>query len=82
MQNEPTLQVAAEDVFRKFLGASPTQYAKHPALRTLTCNGDCASVIDTAYKAGFRMFWLTGPASIGDSKVLGAVNDPLLIVVD
>jgi PilX N-terminal len=82
VQNEPTLQVAAEDVFRKFLGASPTQYAKHPALRTLTCNGDCASVIDTAYKAGFRMFWLTGPASIGDSKVLGAVNDPLLIVVD
>ncbi|MFG6431414.1 PilX N-terminal domain-containing pilus assembly protein [Roseateles sp. LYH14W] len=82
VQTDRTLQgtADAEAVFKMFMGASSAKYQEHPALRRLSCNGDCAQAIETAYKAGQRMLWVDGPLTIGSNKVLGSINDPLLIV--
>lgn len=82
VQTDSTLQgtADAEAVFKMFMGASSAKYQEHPALRRLSCNGDCAEAIETAYKAGQRMLWVDGSLTIGSNKVLGSINDPLLIV--
>jgi Tfp pilus assembly protein PilX len=82
VQADSTLQGTsdAEAVFKMFMGASSTKYQEHPSLRQLSCDGDCAETIDTAYKAGQRILWVDGTLSVGSNKVLGSINDPLLIV--
>jgi Tfp pilus assembly protein PilX len=81
-QTDPTLQgtADAEAVFKMFMGASSAKYREHPSLRKLSCDGDCADAIDTAYKAGQRIFWVDGTLTIGSNKVLGSISDPVLIV--
>ena len=59
---------------------SANRYAQHPALRTVTCNGDCANALAAAYAAGQRILWVDGPLTIGSNKTLGAVTDPVLII--
>lgn len=81
VQGEPTLATrSADDVFKMFMGASANRYAQHPALRTVTCNGDCANALAAAYAAGQRILWVDGPLLIGSNKTLGAVTDPVLII--
>lgn len=71
---------SAEAVFMMYMGTSLARYPQHAALRTLACNGDCSADLAAAYAAGQRMVWVSGTLSIGSNRVLGSVNDPLLIV--
>lgn len=82
VQNDDALRTTAdaEAVFKMFMGASSSKYQEHPALRKLSCDGDCADAIATAYKAGQRILWVNGPLTIGSNKVLGSIDDPLVIV--
>ena len=79
-QSDEVLNRADTDVFKMFMGASITRYPQHPALRTVTCGGDCADAIETAYKAGQRILWVEGDLAISSNKVLGSLTDPVLIV--
>ena len=72
----------AEGLFKMFMGASRSRYAQHPALRRVTCAGDCAATLQDAYAAGQRMVWVEGPMTISSNKVLGDLTDPLLIVAN
>lgn len=72
----------AEKIFKKFMGASVSRYQQHPALRNISCSGDCSSAIEDAYKAGKRMLWVDGPMTIDSSKVLGTIDDPILVIAN
>lgn len=83
LENDATLNGAtAEDVFKMFMGASVSRYPSHPAARPVTCDGDCTSDIDTAYKAGHRMLWIEGDMTLSSNMTLGSLADPVLIVVN
>jgi hypothetical protein len=73
-------KLTADDVFKMFMGASVSRYPLHPALREVTCGGDCTDALETAYKAGQRILWVTGDLAIGANKVLGSLTDPVLII--
>jgi Tfp pilus assembly protein PilX len=72
----------AADVFRMFMGTSVTRYPQHPALRKVTCAGDCTNALETAYNAGQRMLWVEGDLAISSNKVLGSLSDPVLIIAN
>lgn len=78
---DPKLSGATDgsDVFKMFMGAAPSRYVLHPALRILDCGGDCATAIETAYNAGIRMVWVDGPLAFSGNKTLGTPNDPIVI---
>jgi hypothetical protein len=78
--NDPTLKQADADVSRMFLGAAAARYKQHPSLRQVTCNGDCAAALTTAYKAGTRIVWVDGPLTISSNVSLGTATDPVVIV--
>jgi hypothetical protein len=78
--NDPTLKQADADVSRMFLGAAAARYKQHPSLRQVTCNGDCAAALTTAYKAGTRILWVDGPLTISSNVSLGTATDPVVIV--
>lgn len=67
------------EVFKMFMGATPSRYVQHPALRIEDCGGDCATAIETAYNAGIRMIWVDGPLAFSGNKTLGTLTDPILI---
>lgn len=81
VQNDDTLHnAAAADVFKMFMGAAPSRYRHHPALREVTCNGDCVDALVAAYAAGKRILWVDGPLTIGSNQTLGSIADPVLII--
>lgn len=81
VQNDGALHsTAAADVFKMFMGAAPARYRHHPALREVSCNGDCAGALEEAYAAGKRMLWVDGPLTISSNKTLGSIADPVLIL--
>lgn len=79
-RNDGVLGKVDTDVFKMFMGTSLARYPQHPALRTVTCGGDCSEAIDEAYKAGQRILWVDGNLALASNKVLGTLADPLLIV--
>ena len=81
IQGDHTLNTTdAEGVFKMFMGAKGSRYKQHPSLRTVTCAGDCAGAIQTAYAAGQRILWVEGPLKISSNKTLGSVGDPVLVI--
>lgn len=76
------LNDASADLFRMFMGATAERYRLHPALQVVTCAGDCAPALETAYKAGARMLWVEGPLTISSNKTLGTASDPLVVIAD
>ncbi|RZL33210.1 MAG: hypothetical protein EOP35_18410 [Rubrivivax sp.] len=82
VQTDGALQrsVDAEAVFKMFMGTGSARYKEHPALRKLSCDGDCTTALENAYKAGKRIVWVDGTLDIGSNKVLGTVGDPMVIV--
>lgn len=81
IQNDPILAAASADgVFKMFMGAAPSRYLQHPALRQVTCNGECFSALQAAYNAGQRILWVQGPLQINSSQALGSLGDPVLII--
>lgn len=83
IKNDPTLNPPPGgnvDVFRMFMGAAAERYENHPALRKLTCNGDCGTVLEDAYKAGVRMAWIDGGLTLSSNKIIGSASDPMLVV--
>ncbi|CAM3838807.1 PilX N-terminal domain-containing pilus assembly protein [Roseateles saccharophilus] len=81
IQNDQALS-AAPDVFKMFMGATPTRYFQHPSLRTVTCSGDCSNALQTAYNAGSRILWVAGSMSFSSNKTIGSPGDPVLIIAD
>lgn len=80
---DDTLRDADVDkLFRMFMGVGVSRYPDHPAVRKLSCSGDCSSALAAAYSAGQRIVWVNGNLTLSTNTTLGAVNDPLLIVVN
>ncbi|MCE4555844.1 PilX N-terminal domain-containing pilus assembly protein [Roseateles cellulosilyticus] len=78
--HDATLNDPKTDVFKMYMGATSARYVNHPALRKLACDGDCASALEDAYAAGQRIVWIAGDLRISSNKVLGTLDDPMLIV--
>lgn len=76
--NDPALKNG--EVFRMFLGMTPSRYAQHPALRVVTCGDDCSSALTTAYASGKRMLWVNGDLTIDSNISLGTADDPLVLI--
>ncbi|MFT7724166.1 MAG: PilX N-terminal domain-containing pilus assembly protein [Roseateles sp.] len=82
VQGDPALRdaPAGDDVFKMFMGMTGAHYRHHPALREVTCAGDCSEALAKAYAAGQRMLWVNGALQISSNTVIGSVDDPVLIV--
>ncbi|MBV8035692.1 PilX N-terminal domain-containing pilus assembly protein [Roseateles sp.] len=75
--------LSADWFFRTYMGMAPSRYQNHPSLRVVTCPaGDCGPALQAAYAAGQRILWIAGPMTIASNVVIGAVNDPPLIIVN
>lgn len=75
--------MSADSFFRTYMGMAASRYQNHPALRVVTCTaGDCGPDLQAAYAAGQRIMWVQGPMAISTNVVIGAVNDPALIIVN
>ncbi len=72
----------AGSVFRMFMGMTPTQYRTHPALRMVSCAGDCAATLADAYAAGQRMVWVDGPMELSSNQTLGSATDPMVVIAN
>ena len=68
--------------FQTHMGMVPSRYENHPALRVVTCSADCGTDLLNAYKAGQRILWVKGAMSISSDVVIGAADDPPLIIVN
>ena len=82
-ETDPVLanaDLTADSVFKMFMGASVARYSQHPSLRKVSCNGDCSGALEAAYNAGQRILWVDGDLAIQSDKVLGALNNPVLII--
>ncbi|PZP30373.1 MAG: hypothetical protein DI603_14695 [Roseateles depolymerans] len=75
-------KTASADLLWTFLGSSKAAYKRHPALRTVACDGDCGPALAAAYAAGKRIVWIDGPLSLTSSQTLGSPTDPMVIVAD
>lgn len=86
VQNDQTLNPPPgsppADVFKMFMGATANLYVEHPALRTVTCNGNCATALQDAYNAGTRILWVNGPMNLSSNVVIGSITDPVLIIAN
>lgn len=72
-----------EKFFQRYMGMVPDRYKNHPSLRVVTCTaGDCGADLQSAYDAGKRILWVEGAMAINSNVVIGAVNDPPLIIVN
>ncbi|PTT85840.1 hypothetical protein DBR42_14100, partial [Pelomonas sp. HMWF004] len=81
MQEDASLATASADqVFTMFMGIKPSRYPQHPALRKLSCSGDCAEALESAYAAGQRILWVDGPLNLASNKVIGSAADPVLVI--
>jgi hypothetical protein len=80
VSNDSNLAGMSADVFFKsFLGATKERYVQHPAIRKVTCAGNCAAALSTAYDAGKRILYVDGDLTISSVVTLGTVDEPLLI---
>ncbi|HEY4083182.1 MAG TPA: PilX N-terminal domain-containing pilus assembly protein [Burkholderiaceae bacterium] len=86
LKNPPTLALthAGQDpaVFRRFFGMPPDKYRDQPAMRQVSCDGDCSTTIAQAYAAGSRMVWIKGPLILASNLDLGRTDSPILIIAD
>jgi hypothetical protein len=82
--SDPTLQASAQadGMFKLFFGMPADKYRAQPAMRALSCNGDCSADIAQAAAAGARMVWIQGSLKLASDHVLGGPDSPLLIVAD
>lgn len=74
--------VTPDAMFVKFFGMSAARYSQQPAARTVSCSGDCAQNLLTAYNGGARMIWVAGPLRLASNVTLGSADSPVLIVAD
>ncbi|MCV2368818.1 pilus assembly PilX family protein [Roseateles oligotrophus] len=74
------LGASSEKMFAMFFGMSPARYLNQPAIRKVTCNGDCGPTLAAAYAIGARMVWVDGPLNIFSTTVLGADTSPMLVI--
>lgn len=74
--------MSSDAFFRVYMGMTPGRYRNHPSLQFVTCNGDCGPALQAAYDAGKRILWVDTAMTISSNVVIGAVNDPPLIIVN
>jgi hypothetical protein len=79
---DPLLSKVGADLFRMFMGATAERYQTHPALRMVSCAGDCAPALLAAYDAGARILWVNGPMTISSNQILGSATAPVVIIAD
>ena len=79
---DPVLSKVDADPFRMFMGSTAERYQTHPALRRVTCAGDCAPALLAAYDAGARILWVNGPMDISSNQILGSDTAPVVIIAD
>ena len=79
---DSVLKAASEGdaMFRLFFGMPSASYRMQPAMKRITCNGDCAQTLLDAYDAGTRMLWVDGDLSISSNIALGSDAEPLVLV--
>lgn len=81
--DDPTLSLAnSEQMFQMFFGMSLQRYVNQPAMRQVTCVGDCGPTLAAAYTRGVRLAWVDGPLDILSPTVLGTATSPMLIVAN
>jgi Tfp pilus assembly protein PilX len=71
-----------ERMFAMFFGMAPGKYQNQPAMRTVSCDGDCSGPLKAAYNLGMRMIWVDGPLTLSSNERYGAEDDPMLLVAN
>lgn len=69
-------------LFARYFGMSPARYADQPAVRSLTCPGDCVAALASLHAAGARIVWILGSLRLAGNVELGTASEPLLIIAD
>jgi hypothetical protein len=72
--------LTADQLFAKFFGMAPATYRDQPAMRRITCNGDCSPAVQQAFASGTRLIWVDGPLNLLSNVSIGSESDPLVIV--
>jgi len=75
------------DPLKMFLGMPLSRYSNQPALRTVTCAGDCGPALLSAYQADSRLVLINGPATLtnqtlGSLPALPGAPVPMMIIVN
>jgi hypothetical protein len=80
--SDPVLSpLSAEALFRRFFGMSLSDYVLQPAMRQLTCNGDCAAKLRELADSGAHMVWFDGDLVLSGDQELGSSTAPLVLIV-
>ncbi|MDC8772933.1 pilus assembly PilX family protein [Roseateles albus] len=80
---DPVLASASpEQMFKMFFGMSLKRYVNQPAMRQVTCSGDCGPALAAAYAKGTRLAWVRGSLDILSATVLGSATSPMLIIAE
>ena len=83
---DPTLQDVSVDgstvrsLFGRYFGMPKEAYRQQPAMRQVSCNGDCSAALVKAYALGARMFWVSGTLLISSDIELGSDTEPVVLV--
>jgi len=83
---DPTLQEVSVDgstvrsLFGRYFGMPKQAYRLQPAMKRISCDGDCGPVLVSAFAAGARMFWVSGDLAISSDIELGNDSEPVVLV--
>jgi hypothetical protein len=78
---DPALGLPPGRFLHRFLGLEPADLARAPGVRTLRCEGDCATALQSAVAAGARLLWVDSDLSLPSGLALGSAEAPVLLAV-
>ena len=85
---DPALQASAQAeangaidaMFKLYFGMPSAAYRLQPAMKRISCEGDCAQTLSDAYAAGARMLWVEGDLQLSSNVELGTDTEPVVLV--
>lgn len=82
VESDPLLAPLDDEAFfRRFFGMAMADYVIQPAMRRLTCAGDCAAKLAGLAKAGVQLVWHDGDLTLSSDEVIGSPELPVVLVV-
>ena len=84
LQDVPTDGAEGKTVrslFGHYFGMPKEAYRLQPAMKRISCDGDCGQTLLDAYAAGARMLWVNGNLEISSEIELGTDAEPVVLVV-
>ncbi len=74
--------LAVDRLFARWFAMDKAAWSAQPAVRHLTCLGDCTADLLSAIAAGHRLIAVAGDLGVHGPVVLGSAQRPVVLVVD